>query len=213
MSDSTLPIIIEGGAKNRGLKITSKYTTKPFSIKKMMSTMRNTAVDEEEDLNMTNQKMKVINAIPESLLSLFGGASKFLTTYEWIEWKPEYNGYTDYIDRLDYSALHDNSIGFGMDHFRRPFIVIETTLPNGTPKHDVLFQRYTDETLWACINGYLCPDSSAIYNEKRGFYESIPTDEIEMLVSTGQCNHVYRHWNSETNEYETQTELVSLSPP
>lgn len=82
-----------------------------------------------------------------------------------IEWKQQWLGSTDYIDRVKPEDI-TNNISYGVDNFKRPFVFVKVKIITSTAEGHtdektcllIIFQRYTDDpNLYVCIDppGYL----------------------------------------------------------
>ena len=82
-------------------------------------------------------------SFPSSIIKVMGGFQKFLS-FPALEWKNEFIGFTDYIDRISPCDVSD-PIMIGIDCYRRSFITLKLYKDNQQEFVITLFQRYTND--------------------------------------------------------------------
>ena len=110
-------------------------------------------------------------SFPSAVADLFGGHSAMARLPK-IEWRPDFLGSTDYIDRIRPADMGDNPIMVGEDNYRRPFVTFRLTRKSENederqkPMLSTLFQRYTDSThTWAFAGCGIMNGSLHQYNQ------------------------------------------------
>lgn len=88
--------------------------------------------------------LRFIKTFPKTIIEAMGGVEKFLT-FPVLEWKKEYIGCTDYIDRIRPIDLSD-PVMIGRDQYQRSFISLKLRAGVYSKEFVVtMFQRYTDK--------------------------------------------------------------------
>lgn len=122
----------------------------------------------------TLKKEIIIQKFNFHIINLFGDIHKF-TKFKILPWKPQYIGFTDYIDSIPKEDLEENKIMIGIDQYERPFVAI-----NNDDRVKILFQRYTNlNSTWACANFEDFYGHFFVNNEFR-----IQTHKITKLLSS-----------------------------
>lgn len=88
--------------------------------------------------------LRLIGTFPKTIIEAMGGVEQFLT-FPVLEWKKEYIGCTDYIDRIRPIDL-SHPVMIGRDPYQRSFICLKMRA-GVYPKEFVMtmFQRYTNQ--------------------------------------------------------------------
>lgn len=132
--------------------------------------------------SFAQKKQWIEQSIPIPLIQCFG--MKRLLDAGFLEWRPEYIGWTDYIDRI---TEVDQSIMLGRDPSHRAFITIRSLSENDEIQTTTLFQRYSDDKgtwtygtrhtpSWMSTYSYFCTNHRIT---RRGFLET-----LEMILSS-----------------------------
>jgi len=147
---------------------------------------------------LTSEELEnLIKYMPSKLIEILGGKDKILALPQLSIDNSELGPLRDYIDFIKHDKV-PNPIMIGVDKYRRTFIVFkfQFVLPTETKYiTDVLFQRYTDETVWTSASN---PPGiySMLANGCRIDYE-----RLQKVLTDGCVKDVHNYYHNVIVDY------------
>jgi len=127
-----------------------QYKICPLLGYKDLENLKEVGIIKEEILEKRKEEIlkDVYSMFPKYVVEMVGEDN--LLMGDKIEWKHEWLGPTDYIDRISHKDLK-NTFSYGVDCFRRSFIFVKVKTEHRTFVISV-FQRYTDAGTYVAIS-------------------------------------------------------------